>query len=128
MTLDVPKDQPRLAHQEILEKEEARVDHVVDVLPICQRIMDLTQASIDREVFLEGSPRRDIVDVILIEARTTLQYMRHRRNMGSDIRCSVVFVLSIMDIIIICYFVIMIVLWIDFFIYGIFMLCIKCMI
>lgn len=32
MTLDILGDPPRPAHQDILEEEQARVDHVVDVL------------------------------------------------------------------------------------------------
>lgn len=34
-------DPPRSPYQEILEEEHTRVDHVVDVFPICHRIITI---------------------------------------------------------------------------------------
>lgn len=41
MTLDALGDPPRPAHQEILEEDEAREDHVVDGLPRCHLIVEI---------------------------------------------------------------------------------------
>lgn len=38
--------------------------------------MDIGQASIDKELFLDGSEVRDVVDAMMAEAREALQYMR----------------------------------------------------
>ena len=72
MTLDVEGEPHRSAHQEILEEEQAKADHVIDVLPTCHRIMTLAQEVIDIGDFSEGTFGKIIVDVILTEARTTL--------------------------------------------------------
>lgn len=52
------------------------VDHVIDVLSTCRRIMDLARTCIDIRDFSEGSYERAIVDVILTEAQPTVQYKR----------------------------------------------------
>lgn len=58
--------------------------------------MDIAQAGIDRGVFQKVSLGRNVVDVILTRAHTTLQYTRQRRNMGFGIHSSVVFILGIL--------------------------------
>lgn len=40
-------------------------DHVVDVFYRCRHIVDLVQAGIDKRVFPEGSPGRDVEDDFL---------------------------------------------------------------
>lgn len=52
MAPDAKGEPHRLAHQEILEEDHARVDHVIDVLSACHCIMDLTRAGISRRDFL----------------------------------------------------------------------------
>lgn len=42
MTSDAPEDPPKPAYKEILEEERNRKNHVVDVLPKCRHIMDIT--------------------------------------------------------------------------------------
>lgn len=41
MTSEVQGDPPRAHHQEILEEEQDKTYHVVDVLPRCRHIMDI---------------------------------------------------------------------------------------
>lgn len=48
MTQDASKDPPRSTHQEILEEEQVRVNHVVDVLHKYRRIIDIMQAGINK--------------------------------------------------------------------------------
>lgn len=48
MTPDALRDTPRPAHQEILEEEQTRAYHVVDMLSRCHRIVELGQTNIDR--------------------------------------------------------------------------------
>lgn len=72
MTPDAHGDPPRPTHQEILEEEHARINHIIDVLPACQRITEDTHV-------------REIIATILSEAQNTLQYKRQRRRKGSDI-------------------------------------------
>lgn len=67
MTPDTLGDICRIDHQGILEKEQTKVYHVVDVLPTCCCIIDLLQAGINIGVFLKGPHGRSIVDVVLIE-------------------------------------------------------------
>lgn len=59
------EDPPRLAHQTILEEEQAMADNVVDVLPRCGCIMEIVQAGIDKGLFLNGSEVREFLDVIM---------------------------------------------------------------
>lgn len=54
MTSDAQEGPPRLTHQKILEEDHARINHIIDVLHACCRIMDLARAGIEREDFLEG--------------------------------------------------------------------------
>lgn len=54
ITLDAPRLPPRPAHEEILKNEQARDDHIVDVLSICQNIMWITYESIESGLFDRG--------------------------------------------------------------------------
>lgn len=49
-----PGDPSRLAHQEILEEEQAQLDHIDDVFPMCHRIMKIVRADIDEDIFPYG--------------------------------------------------------------------------
>lgn len=49
----------RLSRQKILE----------DVFPRCHRIVEIAQAGIDRGIFPDGSDVRQVLDVILTDAR-----------------------------------------------------------
>lgn len=48
MTLDALGYPYMPSHQEILEEEQAREDHVIDVFPRCRRIMEILHADIDK--------------------------------------------------------------------------------
>lgn len=85
-TLNTLEDPSRPVHQKILEDRQTKDDHVVDVLHVCRRIMDLARASIYKGVFQEGSSKKDIVDFIIYEARMALQYRRQRKNIGGLVR------------------------------------------
>lgn len=89
MTLDAHEDPPRPSYHEILEEEQVRVDHDVDVLSAYHRIIDIAQTSIEKGDFLEGIPWRATMDSILFEIGTTLQYIRQRRNNESDISSNI---------------------------------------
>lgn len=56
MTLDAEGDPLRSAHREILEEEQTKVDHIVDVLSICHYIVTIRRESITRGEFREGIP------------------------------------------------------------------------
>lgn len=88
--MDAPGDPPRPTHKEILEKEYARTDHVIDVLPRCQCIVELGHASINKWVFSEGSKVKGILDTTMEEAQRKLQYKRQLRyiRLESDILTS----------------------------------------
>lgn len=58
------------------------MDHVVDVLLICQCIVTIERETITMDEFEEDTPQMTILHVILAETRYTLQYQRHRRNIG----------------------------------------------
>ena len=75
-------DPLRPAHQELLEEEKAQLDHVEDVLPRYHCIVEIAHACIDRGIFLDGSDVRQILDVIMTEARETLMYQRQCQRMG----------------------------------------------
>lgn len=47
MIQDITRDPPRLAHQDILVEERAKVDHVVDGLSRCRRIMEIEHIGIE---------------------------------------------------------------------------------
>lgn len=49
MTPDARGNAPKPAHQKILEEEQVRAYHVVDVLFACQCIMDIAQVSIETQ-------------------------------------------------------------------------------
>ena len=63
MTPDVEGHTRRPTHQEVLQEEQARVDHFVDVLPTCQHIM-----SIKRGQFQEDTLERVNLEAMIIEA------------------------------------------------------------
>lgn len=77
-----PGDPPRPSNQEILEDEQVQSDHVEDVLPRCRRIVEIVQASIGKCIFPSGSDLRQVLDVIMMEARGALMYWRQRRGTG----------------------------------------------
>lgn len=58
MTLDAEGDPLRSAHREILEEEQTKVDHIVDVLSICHYIVTIRRESITRG----GVSRRHSID------------------------------------------------------------------
>lgn len=68
------------AHQEVLEEEQAQLDHTDDVLPRCRCIMEIVCAGIDDGIFHDGFGVRRILDVIMAEAHGALLYQRHRRR------------------------------------------------
>lgn len=78
MTPNAEGKPPRSAHQTILEEVQARADHVIDMLPICQHIMAIGWAARERErvELQEDTPGRGIVLTMITEARYALQYMR----------------------------------------------------
>ncbi|XP_050890161.1 uncharacterized protein LOC127095527 [Lathyrus oleraceus] len=53
-----PGDPTRPTHQEILEKEQTQLDHAKDVLPRRRRIMEILQADIYKDIFLDESDVR----------------------------------------------------------------------
>lgn len=64
-----PRDSPKPTHQEILEETQAQLDHVECVLPIFRRIVEIARADIDKGIFLDRSNVRQVLDVIVTEAR-----------------------------------------------------------
>lgn len=46
---------PSLAHQDLLEEEQTRVDHAFDVLSICHFIVDIEREVITILEFQEGT-------------------------------------------------------------------------
>lgn len=48
MTPDAGEESPMSSHQAILEEKQASADFVVDVFPICQRIMAMGRVDIER--------------------------------------------------------------------------------
>lgn len=54
MTPDAHGRPPRPAHEEILENEQARDDHAINVLSICQTIMRITYEGIKSGRFERG--------------------------------------------------------------------------
>lgn len=60
MTLDVERDPPKSAYQEILEEEKTMSGHVVDFLHICKCIMAIGREGINRGEIGGGSPGMDI--------------------------------------------------------------------
>lgn len=48
MIIDRLGDPPRSTQQEILEVEQVRANHIVDVLHRCHRIMEIGQVDIDK--------------------------------------------------------------------------------
>lgn len=74
MVLTAPRYPSRSAHHEILEEEQARLDHVEDVLPRCLHIVEIAQANID--IFPDGYDVRQVLHVIMTESRRALMYRR----------------------------------------------------
>lgn len=68
-----------------IRREATRVDHVIDMLPTCQRIMTIVQAGIKREGFSEGTHMRATIEVILADTHNAFQYRKRRRNQGNQI-------------------------------------------
>lgn len=56
MTLDAEGDPLRSVHREILEEEQTKVNHIVDVLSICHYIVTIRRESITRGEFRKGIP------------------------------------------------------------------------
>lgn len=72
MTLDVEGDLSKSTHQKILEKEQARASHVVDVLPICHHIVAIEREGIYRGEFDEGTPYMATLLAILVGGTTCI--------------------------------------------------------
>src|SRR3954464_519133 len=71
---------PRPAHEEILENQQAEDDHVIDLLPICQRIEMLGRDALDRGVVHHGSPEAvAMMEIIVTDAGRAAAYRRQRR-------------------------------------------------
>lgn len=49
-----PGDPPRPIHPDILEDEQAQLDHAKDILPKCRHIVEIAQAGIDKGIFPDG--------------------------------------------------------------------------
>lgn len=64
-----PGDTSRPAHQGILEDEQTQLDHAEDLLPKCRRIVEIAQAGIDKDIFSDGSDVRQVLNIIMMEAR-----------------------------------------------------------
>lgn len=75
-------DPPMLAYQEILEEKQTQLNHVEDVLPRCHRILEITQAGIDKCIFLDGSDVRQVLYGIMMETRGALMYQRQCQRRG----------------------------------------------
>lgn len=60
-------------YQEILEEEQERADHVVDVLLICHRTVAIEREAINKGYFQEDTPKRVTIHAILVEAHHVLQ-------------------------------------------------------
>lgn len=73
-----PGDPLRPTHQEILEKEQTRLDHTDDFLPRCRRIVEIVRADINEGIFPGGFNVRGVLDAIMTEAQMALLYQRHR--------------------------------------------------
>lgn len=87
MRTDAPGRSPRPAHEEILENEHIMDNHVIDVLPICQNIMQITREGIKSRLFERGG--NDVVSLtrsILTETQNTLGCQRQRRSQRVRIR------------------------------------------
>lgn len=67
-------DPPRPAHQEILEEEQAQLDHVEDALLRCHYIVEIAREDIDRGIFPDGSDVRQVLDAIMMEPHGALLY------------------------------------------------------
>lgn len=74
MTLDTQRDPPRLTHQEILEREQTRANHVVDVILACQGIMTTPRTGIERCEFSEVTHVMETIEVIISEKQNAMQY------------------------------------------------------
>lgn len=51
MILVSKEDLPRPTHKKILEVEQAKIDHAVDVLPICHHIVAIRIDALSKEEF-----------------------------------------------------------------------------
>lgn len=65
VTLDVEGGASMPTHHDILEEESARVNHVIDVFLICQRIVAIGRAGINIGEFQEGTPGRLLVKAMI---------------------------------------------------------------
>lgn len=75
-----PRDPSRPAHQEILDEENAQLDHTDDVLPRCRCIMEISRADIDERIFPDGSGVTRVLDAIMVEAHGEFLYLRYSRR------------------------------------------------
>lgn len=80
MVQAAPRYPPRSTHQEILEEKQARLDHAHDVLPRCRCIVEIVHASVDKGIFPNDSNVREVLHVIMTEAREALMMSRRQRR------------------------------------------------
>lgn len=79
MMRDAPGMPPRPTNQEILK---ARDDHTKDVSAVCQRVVEMGKAGIEARIFMVGSPQLTLVESMIVELRSAVQYRRRRMQGG----------------------------------------------
>src|SRR4051812_45396051 len=86
LTPDAP-GAPRPAHEEILENQQAKDDHAIDLLPTCRRIEMLGRDALDRGVVHQGGPEAvAVMEMIVTDAGRATTYRRQRRSQGERVR------------------------------------------
>lgn len=111
MTPNAEGDRPRPPHQYILQDVQGKVDHVVDVLPICHCIMAIGRKVIVMGEFEEDCPHTANLHTILVQARNALQYRQHTRNMGVRYRQQWVFYFVYFDSFVLYFVLALIMAW-----------------
>ncbi|XP_058764248.1 protein MAINTENANCE OF MERISTEMS-like [Vicia villosa] len=69
---------PRPAHEEILRANQAQLDHIEDLLPLCRQIADKDIGAIAEGLFPEGTASRCVLDDMIKMVESAFLYRRHR--------------------------------------------------
>ena len=80
MTPDGEWRPPRPAHKKLLENERAEDDHAIDLVHICQRIIQLWREALDDGIVHEGEPDAVVVVESVAPQILPKNYIKNHSN------------------------------------------------